>query len=847
MTGKTVHHPGAGTMSEATRRVRSPNGPPHPTTRPAQAPPRYAGALGGAFAGWRPGSCPGVCLGEAAAPRGPRPYLAGMNLWDLLTPETRIIDVGVTAPVLAQALAGEGNHRYLGLVHGDLAGVRQRAGVIDQRRFQALTSSRLVTRNSTDLLVLREPFARRLWSVHELRHVRFLAVETRSRAAGAEARLARLAGRLARHLTPRGRVRCGDVELDVVELEVTRPDRPRRYLSPVLGVDGLIARLGDAEVRYAALRWFESLPHLDPGEDLDLLVADEHLALVQAVLAEEPGTIPVDLYSETGLPGADFHSVAYYPPTLATQILERAVQHRSGALVPSPADHLRSLAFHAAYHKGAPSGLPSELGPDTVTDPVTDPEHDYPGVLARLATEVGVELPGTLEGVDAYLDAQGWRPPLDTLLRLNAWNPWIGRRFFPEAEPTPDLPELAVFLVRERTATVVSTEEVLAVLEELGFTALSLRTLDDAARSRCAAHTRGGNWGPGPFPRSGGDPVTAVVTVDYAPRVPDASERGRYPRLSDVNVLLAKRAVRDLISARLPSDQRFNPLHSSDSEVEAWEYVSLALPEEEGALRQEVERRRGAYRTAEPVVTVLSRGRRAKVEVVHSEQHGTVVRKTFAPGYERHMERELLGLRTLGPLLDAVPDLLETGPNWFSCPHYANELGHVRRGGRLLSLRVAREMVAVLQRINDEGFDLIDAKPENFLLDPRHGLKLVDYEFLHRYDGAVPALRDSYGLRGVPAGFTGDVPSGPMAYEWRWRAYTGLPLAALVGTPIWRQHLHRSRFRLRRALLGPTGPVRTTLEQLRVQAPRARRGLTAPYSGWARRRANSLLVDGSAG
>ena len=224
-------------------------------------------------------------------------------------------------------------------------------------------------------------------------------------------------------------------------------------------------------------------------------------------------------------------------------------------------------------------------------------------------------------------------------------------------------------------------------------------------------------------------------------------------------------------------------MHSSDNESEALEYLELALPDESDALRAELSRRRTAFRTDVPVVKVLSRGRRAKVEVVRGDQ-GLVVRKTFAPGYLRHLDRELEGLRELGPHIAAVPPLLEVGDNWFTCPYYQDELRAFRDRGKLLPLPVVHEIVSVLREITARGFDLIDAKPDNFLLDPEHGLKLVDFEFLYRYPGSPPEFGASYGFAGVPEGFSGDVPVTDFNYDRRWRRLTGLsPELVLEGSP----------------------------------------------------------------
>ena len=93
------------------------------------------------------------------------------------------------------------------------------------------------------------------------------------------------------------------------------------------------------------------------GEDLDLLVDDSSLEEVRTMLDEGPGIQPIDLYSVTGLPGADFRSMPYFPPYLAEELLDRAIVHRGLCSVPAPREHFLSLAYHALYHKGLRRGF----------------------------------------------------------------------------------------------------------------------------------------------------------------------------------------------------------------------------------------------------------------------------------------------------------------------------------------------------------------------------------------------------------------------------------------------------------------------------------------------------------
>jgi hypothetical protein len=763
------------------------------------------------------------------------------GLPDLVGLATRVIEIAPESTELATHLGRLRDVRYLGLVpHTRLEAMRRHAG-IPSARFQPLTEADGVVRNDTDLLVLHGDHVRRMWQPSDLHHVTHVAFEPGISAPAVEARVAQTLGWISGRMRPLGSFRCGLQRLQVAEIVTHEPLAVRRYLSPVWGVRGLAERLERLGIRYVVLRWFEDLPRLEPGEDLDVLVADEDLDKFRRLLAEEPGTIPVDLYSVSGMDGSGYQGIAYYPPALAERMLDRSVVHRSGFRVPAPEDHVHSLAYHAVYHKGHRSGIASSL----LDAAETDPEHDYASVLRGLAGRVEIDLPDSLEDLDEYLAREGWRPPQDTFVRLSATNRWIDRSLA-VTDAVEEPPEVAVFVLRERARDVVSASEVTGLLDHYGFEVLAFRELDAGARARCSFAMRGGNWGRGPYPDSAGGPVRVIVAVHYGPHDPDAADKDCHPHLSNADTLEAKRRLRELVNARLEPVRRCNPVHSSDNAREAWDYVDLALPDELGRLREAVQQRREEFRSPPPIVDVLSHGRRGKVELI--EYRGEfAVRKTFGRGYLRYLEREIAGMTDLGPHVAEVPPVLQRGPNWFLCPYYEDSLRSFWGSGRLLPLRVLDQMIRVLREIHDLGYALIDAKPENFVLDPHRGMKVIDFEFLHRYVDGLPPFSESYSLVGAPAGFTGDLPVGPWSYgdaassyEWNWLKYTGLSLEALLGSPRWSQHLQRGLFRVAGTVPDRSVPPRTLRVRSRRVLGRVYRGATRRYSAWARRRATDL-------
>jgi hypothetical protein len=363
--------------------------------------------------------------------------------------------------------------------------------------------------------------------------------------------------------------------------------RARRYVGNPLSWEDFFHRLAARRIRYVVLRWFETLPAVQEGEDVDLLVMDEDLPRMHDLFSRRRTSLPCDVYSVTGIPGSDYRKMAYFPPHLAEGIISRAHVLKQVYLVPSPPDHFLSLAYHALYHKGYASGLPSRLKPADAGLKV--PHHDYQRVLGELARGLSLQVSVDLESLDEHLALQGWRPPLDMLARLSLKNPWIRHRFFRQAFTVDPLRRnVAVFLVRERAVRLGLATDVQAQLEAHGFQVLQVTLLEPEEQKRVALRLRGGNWGRGPWALSGGPPARVIVAWDPSPLPVGGREKSRYPLLENGRILRAKNHIRKHILRGLGRRERFNPLHSSDNDVQAWEYLQVLLPHHIDALSLKV-------------------------------------------------------------------------------------------------------------------------------------------------------------------------------------------------------------------------------------------------------------------
>lgn len=586
---------------------------------------------------------------------------------------------------------------------------------------------------------------------------------------------------------------------------------PRRYLPAGLDVTRFFELLKEHDVCYVVLRWFDTLPHVDEDEDIDVLVADEDLDFVQSLLVTRPpsrGGQKLDVYSVSGLPGSDFGGVPYYPPQFARRVLANAVWLRDLFRVPDLEHHFDSLSYHAVFHKGYASGLLAGVPSDR---PRQATDHDYEAVLAGLANQLGTPLAPNLDTLDLHLHSKGLRPPLDTLERLLPRNPWIYDRFFRDQPEIEQLWHgLVVFVLRERAADQVV--EARHELDRQGFEVLEVVRLDQSQREAASHRIRGGNWERGPWPVSGGAPSVYLIAYDVAPRLSKPADgRGLNERIPAAKELLRRRLLHGVEPSAL-----YNPVHSSDNGAQALDYLeALGDPQQEDRTRVLVQRLVDECTFPYPVLRSLSaQARRAQVAVVDHPVHGPSVCKVFRPGAARFFERELRARTELADLPE-MPELLDRGDNWLVTPLYADDRSHVVRvlpgpGDVQLTQHASRALVRLAADLHARKLFLLDLSTQNLLSDPAVGLKVIDLEFLQEYETPPPALIDSYTFRGPPpGGSTYDVPLrtwltdrvGNPAFH---PAVTGLPIAALLapertGTEIRRvgvQLLWHARLRL---------------------------------------------------
>lgn len=193
--------------------------------------------------------------------------------------------------------------------------------------------------------------------------------------------------------------------------------RSKRLRKDITVVE-LINTLNEKNCRYVILRWFDNIPNIKDGDDIDILIHDNDIKIISPLLTRsnrKGSSIFVDVYSVTGLRGFDYKKTSYYPPSIAENLLKRSVVNHMGVRVPSKEDYFYSLAFHAIYHKGSISGLPLS---SIDTSRYGTCQRDFTIILSSMAEELGLDTAINVADLSQLLKKKGWQPTQQMLNRF---------------------------------------------------------------------------------------------------------------------------------------------------------------------------------------------------------------------------------------------------------------------------------------------------------------------------------------------------------------------------------------------------------------------------------------------
>jgi len=571
--------------------------------------------------------------------------------------------------------------------------------------------------------------------------------------------------------------------------KITPKPNARHHLSPLVNLNDFFNQLNEENVGYSILRWFEDLPKIEVDEDIDMLVEDEDLSKVYSIVDRQPGIIPFDIYSKSGLPGSDYQSLPYYIYSLAVETLGSTILYKNTFKVPTWKNYFYLLAYHAVFHKGGNSGLISKRYKLNIN---INPDHNYLNHLKRILSKTDLNINDfTLEGLHTFLETNGYAPPLDTQYKLSIENQYL-KAHLEEFHNQSTLPNkfegLVCFVAREKIVESGLLKELEDLIEREGFTIICTKKLESEFKDRFIDRVRGGNWNQGPWPSTGGLPSALVVALDVYPVEPDHTDQQKHPGLTNKRIQYKNR-IRDLLNDRYPNKSDWcNGVHSSDNEIQAIEYLLLAGLNEDDIFK-EIQKYREIFDTKYPVIKVLSQySRRAKIELISYKGKKAVI-KTFKPKCEWFLANELEAYKAFGDF-EEVPQLLETGDNYIITEYIE---GSKPLEGKV-DINTLKICLSILRKVYDKGYSLLDFRPSNFLIDNKKNMYMIDFEFLHKYDNKPPFF-ECFDLVGLPKNFNLMnvpfivVPEGKYQYDVLWGGRTGIYYNELLKLDHFSTHL----------------------------------------------------------
>lgn len=283
-------------------------------------------------------------------------------------------------------------------------------------------------------------------------------------------------------------------------------------------------------------------------------------------------------------------------------------------------------------------------------------------------------------------------------------------------------------------------------------------------------------------PDGGGLPAHILVVHDVHPEMAPPAKKEAPERIENLRLLTINTMISDIANQGRSIQEQFSPVYLSKNASQTLQYLDRVVPLQIGTIGETAKQFNKEFLTPYPVLADLSKQVcRAKVELV--DFHGTeAICKTFRPGRERYLEREVKA-RELGASLPEVSRLLEVGPHYLVFERYANRMERILSPRApfshhgLLPIWTIERIRAVILHYRRLGYEFIDLNPQDLIYDPCQGLKIIDFEFLQPGPDEIETLKGNYAWYAVPSRFTGDLPlsTHQSSYRQRWFPYTGLP------------------------------------------------------------------------
>jgi len=331
--------------------------------------------------------------------------------------------------------------------------------------------------------------------------------------------------------------------------------------------------------------------------------------------------------------------------------------------------------------------------------------------------------------------------------------------------------EVIVFIVKEWAASEKKIKVITDILRNVNISIMKICKFDDKQK-QIASNYICKNY-----------PSLMIIAFDYNPIPLDAKYQKLFPFVSNQNVVLARQTIQNYFNDRMLRIKSVDCIHSSNNEIEAFEYIKYLSPNSCNEIQKQIELYRNLYKTKFKILKIMPKIK-SKIELI--EYKGKLaIKKTFKYGNERFLGREIFVYSKLSQKYEFIPPLLETSGNYFIIPYYKSILEPYdyrdMRYKRIIK-KYAIQIVKVIYSFYQEGYALLDFNTGSILITEDGDLKIIDFEHLYKYDNKPDKFQESYDIKGYPKNIITDLPErfSKRTYKNAWQPILGRKLEDIL-------------------------------------------------------------------
>jgi hypothetical protein len=186
---------------------------------------------------------------------------------------------------------------------------------------------------------------------------------------------------------------------------------------------------------------------------------------------------------------------------------------------------------------------------------------------------------------------------------------------------------------------------------------------------------------------------------------------------------------------------------------------------------------------ASALKSISSTRLRARLDVIECSGRSSV-RKTFLPSFANYALRECEARENLAPILSFVDEVIDSGENFFVTPLYKVPNVPGPNSLRLVSISHARVAIDVMRGLYECGYASLDCNPHSIVYDFHGNPRVIDLEYIHRYETRPGSFEASYDIKGLPK--DSKLPGAHIAgsFDQRWKPWIGVSYDDLMRQPI---------------------------------------------------------------